>query len=352
MENDLIINGVAYGDIAQRLLESNCDFNSLKLWIGRDGRTYQNVIRQNGEVQACLVTNTTALLRKDEWILLDRAVMDAARQRSRLAADLIRRGLVYNVPNGLGTLVLQTQAASDLHEASVSTTGLEETTDEKQEFSLVNLPLPIIHKDLRIPIRMLNASRNGGPPLDTMEASAAGRKVGERLENLMVGDTVPYQFGGGTLYGYTNHPDRQTIVLSDWTSATGATILSELLQMVQAMKVDARAYGPFVLYTSTDISTNLENDFKDASDKTIRQRLLETEAIEEVATADFFPDKTAVLVQMAPETVRLVNGLSPTTLQWESKGGMLIHLKAMAIMVPQIRADHYGRCAIVHGTTP
>lgn len=352
MEQDVIMNGAAYGDVAERLLANNCDFNVLKLWIGNDGRTYRNSIQPDGTVKAQMVANATALLRKEEWLSLDKAVIDAARTRSRLAADLMRRGLTYTIPNGLGTMVLQTQAQSDLNDAVISTTGLEETSDEKLQYALTNLPLPITHKDLRIPIRMLHASRNGGPPLDISEAAAAGRKIGERIEKLMVGDASPYQFGGGAIYGYTTHPDRQTIVLSNWATASGATILSETLQMIQAMNQDALAFGPFVLYVSADIGINLENDFKDASDITIRQRLQAVESIEEVATADFLPEKTAILIQMVPETVRLVIGMQPNTLQWESKGGMLVHLKAMAIMVPQIRSDFYGKCALVHGVAP
>jgi hypothetical protein len=40
-----------------------------------------------------------------------------------------------------------------------------------------------------------------------------------------------------------------------------------------------------------------------------------------------------------------------TTVQWEEQGGLLLNFKIMAIMVPQLRADHNGNTGIVHGTS-
>ncbi len=40
-----------------------------------------------------------------------------------------------------------------------------------------------------------------------------------------------------------------------------------------------------------------------------------------------------------------------TTVQWESVGGMRLNFKVMAIQVPQLRADHYGNCGILHAVS-
>ena len=57
------------------------------------------------------------------------------------------------------------------------------------------------------------------------------------------------------------------------------------------------------------------------------------------------------IVQMTSDVARAVVGMDITTVQWESKGGMQLNFKVMCINVPQIRADFYGNCGILHATT-
>ena len=48
---------------------------------------------------------TLELLRKEEWILFDQAVVDVARERLGVVQDLISRGLRFPLTNAMGTLV-------------------------------------------------------------------------------------------------------------------------------------------------------------------------------------------------------------------------------------------------------
>lgn len=347
---DLILNGTGTGEVASMLLQNNLDYRVLKPWVGRDGQTYINA-NVCGEIKPIRV-NTVGLLRKDEWVALDKAVMKSAQLRLKAVSDLTSRGLVYNIPNAMGVTSFQTQSMSDLGAADVSMTGLEETTNEKLQFDLRSIPLPIIHKDLKIPIRLLAASRNSGAgALDTLEAEIAGRKVAELAEQMLIGSTAFSSFGGSAIYGYTTFPQRQTASLSDWESesTTGEDMRNELITMITAANSQL-AFGPFQVYVTPSIALNMERDFKATSDKTIRTRLLELESIAGISSLDYLPAKTVLLVPMNSETVRMIMGLAPQTLQWDSKGGMLAHLKVMAIMVPQIRSDFLGRCGIVHGS--
>jgi hypothetical protein len=43
--------------------------------------------------------------------------------------------------------------------------------------------------------------------------------------------------------------------------------------------------------------------------------------------------------------------MEPTTLQWDTKGGLEKHFKIMAIQVPQLRSAYNGVAAIIQGTT-
>jgi hypothetical protein len=53
---------------------------------------------------------------------------------------------------------------------------------------------------------------------------------------------------------------------------------------------------------------------------------------------------------MTPDVARAVDGMGITTVQWESQGGMRLNFKVMCIQVPQIRADFYGNCGLLHFT--
>lgn len=341
--------GLANINLAADLLQNGLDPNVLRPWIGKDGKSYRTQFI-NGEPKT-IAANAVASLTKDEWIMLDKTVQQAFTVRIRAAQDLISRGLTYRINNGLGVTQLDTQTVSDMNDATVSLMGLDETYDDRVHFDLASLPLPITHKDFKIPMRALEASRRGNVPLDTTQAAICGRKMAERLEQMIIGDTYPFQLGGGTIYGYTNHPDRGTAAIGDWnaTATTGSDILDDVLAMIAVAKA-AYVYGPFMLYVGPTTGLTLEEDFKAASDKTIRQRILEVDQIDGVGTLELLGDDEVLLVQMSPETVRLVIGMDPQNVQWETHGGLLLHMKTMQIMVPQIRADFNGHCGIVHGT--
>lgn len=320
---DGIFKNRGFGSVASRLINNGMSVNALR---------------------------TNATLLKDEWKELDQAVVDISRTRLRGVNDLVSRGLTYNIGNGLGTTVLETQNQSDLEAAELNMDGSTKGTNDRLEFDIGYLPLPIIHKDFQLSIRTLEASRKQGQPLDTTQASVAARKVAELTEQILFQGASTYTFGGGTIYGYQDHPNRNTVSLAaqwDASGTTGANILADVIAMKQA-SIDDRHYGPWVLYVPTGYETTLDDDFKAESDLTIRQRILQVDGIEAVRVSDYLTAHNVVLVEMNAETVRMVIGLQPTTIEWESMGGMVFMFKVMNIMVPQIRADQDGRSGLIH----
>jgi hypothetical protein len=73
------------------------------------------------------------------------------------------------------------------------------------------------------------------------------------------------------------------------------------------------------------------------------------DGITDMRTVDYLPSYTMVMVQLTTDVVREVVGMDVTTVQWETHGGMQLHFKVMAILVPQIRADQNNNTGIVHG---
>lgn len=345
---ELIQRG-SMGSIAQKLMANNMSPYALKPWIGEDGRHYQTVM-MGGQPRAIPLVNATATLRKDEWKQLDTAVLFAAQERLIGVQDLVSRGLTYTIGNGLGTTVLEYQDASELTDAELTMDAVTPSQRDRLEFDLKYLPLPIIHKDFSYNIRALSASRAGGTPLDTTTAMQAARKVSEKVETILFTGSSTYSFGGGVIYGYLDYPYRNEVTLSanwDDSGSTGETILDDVRAMKQA-SIDAKHYGPWILYVPTNYETTLDDDFKSASDKTIRQRILEIDGIQEVKVADKLTDDNVLLVQMTSDVVRMVEGLALQTVEWQEGGGMTTNYKVMTIMVPQIRSDQSGNCGITH----
>jgi len=348
---DFFLNGQANGDVASQLMQANFDPSALRPFVGNDGRQYVDM-EKNGSRVAVPVHNANATLRKDEWKTLDTAIVKAAKPRLRVVADLRAAGLTYTIPNGMGKTVLQTEAQSDITDAVTSMDGLHQGQADRPVYSLTNLPLPIIHKDFFFSARQVMTSRNGGSPLDTTTAELAARKVAEGAEKLALGVASEYVFGGGTIYGLANFTSRLTksMTLPTASAWTGKTVVTEILQMKQ-QSMNAYHYGPWVLYTSPSWDQYLDEDYSSAKgDNTVRERIAKIEGIQAVRTADYLTDYQMILVQQTSDVVREVIGMDITTVQWPSQGGMQINFKVMAILVPQVRADHNGKTGIVHGT--
>lgn len=356
MKLEFIHNGQANGSVATALLKSGMDVRMLRPYEGRDGRSYITV-NHEGKEKAFPLVNATATLRKEEWIELDRAVVQAARERLRLVADLRGAGLTYNLTNGMGKTVLQTQTQSDITAARISMNPISKADGDRPEFEINNLPLPVIHHDFWFSAREIAASRSDGyTPIDTTTAQAAARKVAEEAEKLALGTADSFSYGGGTIYGLVNFNLRITKTgLNDpaggsWTPSKTVT---DVLDMRQK-SIDNFHYGPWMLYMGTTWNKYLDEDYSASKgDNTLRERLKKIDGIQDVRTLDFLSGANAkdiILVQMTSDVIRIVNGMDITTVQWETQGGMQINFKVMAIMVPQLRADFNDKTGIVHGT--
>lgn len=348
---DFILNGVATGDVASTMLRNEFDVGMMRPYI--DEKSGRSFITRNekGKDLAIPVNNANASLLRLEWTILDEVVVRASLPRLKAVANIRGHGLQFSIPNGMAKTVLDTQAQSDVSAANISMDGIQEGKADRPIYSLAHLPLPIIHKDFSFSARQIAVSRNGGMPLDLTMAELAARRVAEGAEQLLLGTAASYSYGGGTVYGLTNFPNRITYSLS--SPLASAWIPRLTLLDVLAMRLAAQQhlhYGPYVLYVSLAWDRFLDDDFSTfKGDGTLRDRLRKVEGVEDVVTLDYLNGYDFILVQMTSDTVREVVGMDITTVQWETHGGMQLNFKVMAILVPQIRADFNGNCGVVHG---
>ena len=234
MNMDFINNGQAQGQVASALMANgSIDPNRMRPFINEDGKAYISVFKggdakkpENYSTQP--VTNAT--LRRDEWKYLDEAVLKISETRLNGIADLIEKGLTFQIGNGMGSTVLETHDVSDALGAELTMDGVNRAKNDRQVYTTNYLPLPIIHADYEINARVLASSRNMGASLDVGMAEKASRKVSEKLESLLF-TALPYSFGGGTIYGYLNEPNRNQVTLStgwDDSSKTARGIKDEV----------------------------------------------------------------------------------------------------------------------------
>ena len=307
-----------------------------------------------GKGISAAVLRTLDTLRHEEWKYFDEALVQEALIQLKGVADLQAAGLVRPVPNSLGKTIFAYEKITFMDEAEVSMDGLTRTDNDRQEYLMDNLPLPMTHKDFYLDLRTLTASRDKGEPLDTTQVRTAGRVIAEMAEQMLFqgGPT----FGTLPIYGYTTFPHRITSVAygtnGNWTTAnttkTGANILEDVLQAIEALQT-ARFYGPYWVYVSRDSSAKLDDDYNPTfSTKTIRQRILEVDAVKKLQVVDKLPNATTIFVNASMDTVAWVQGETLQTVQWDEAGGFKINFKAFQIGVPLIRSDAQDRCGVLH----
>jgi uncharacterized linocin/CFP29 family protein len=293
------------------------------------------------------VLRTNDLLRKDEWKALDDAVVQVARRQLGALEDVRAAGLTRNL-GSLGVLLDEYERVSDVDPAEQSMAGVTPGQRDQAAFELASVPVPITFRDFQINLRQLAASRRGNSAIDTTNSELCARRVMEKLEDtLFNGSTV--SIGGNTLAGLTTATARITgSVTAAWSSATGEQILGDVIDMI----ADAEAqnyFGGFMLYVPVSWNAALRGDLKAGTDKMIRERLLEIDALQGIrGTASLTAE--AVLVQMTRDVLDLSIASDITTVQWDSMGGMISNFKVMAAMAPRIKAP-YGsgaKTGIVH----
>jgi uncharacterized linocin/CFP29 family protein len=303
-------------------------------------------LMQNGfNVEAL---RTQDFLRRDAWTQFDNTVVEISRHELMGVGDLMSRGLTYNVPNAMGVTRIEWERMGDMGPAEMNMAGVTEGRTDTLGFDLVGMPLPIVHKDFWINIRKLEASRNAGMPLDTTQAGICARKVSERIESMLfMGDTS--LGSNNAIYGYATAPNRITgSTTVSWATATGAQIIADVIAMIAAANaVEMR--GPFMFYVSYAAMSNLGNDFKAESDRTILNRILEIPGVAGIKSSFYVPNSDTVFaVQMTSDVVDIVDGIQPTVVQWESLGGMRQNFKVLAIMVPRVKSSITGQSGIIH----
>lgn len=325
-----------------------------------------NDLRNRG-YKVPLVANA-ATLRKEEWIMLDRTIQMATRQKLQAAADL-EAASPFRGFDGLSVMTIEYQAQSDPGEAVVDMDARTDARTDTPLYILRSLPLPITHADAGYSDRELRVSQNAGTPLDMVMMEANARRIGESIEDQVIGNITGVTYatqtagpgthtGTSTVYGYLTFPQRLT--KTNFTAPTAGgwtpeTTYNEVLAALQQM-LNQYFTGPFILYFSLDWFQYMNRQFSVAGGNNAAETLLtmlkKIPNIQDVRLLERLTSTFRLLfVQMTSDVAQMVIGLDTTVVQWEEKGGLELRFKIMTIRVPRLRSDYNSRTGILDGST-
>jgi uncharacterized linocin/CFP29 family protein len=292
-----------------------------------------------------LRVNATTL-REKEWEQMDAAVLKIARPTLVGINDLTSRGLVTRF-NGLAKTVFNYDVSSDIEAAELNMKMSARSKQDRIEYTRRYIPLPVISKDYSLDIRELNASRASGDPLDTANAELAAYKVAYKAEQLLFVGSGSYTHGGGTIYGYLDHPQRETVTITvhwDHSGGVGAGILTNVNNALQKL-INNNRPGPFGIYIPQAYASVMNYRFNTTSADSIGEVL---RAIENVAFVKVSPVQTAdkvAVVDLSPVSVDILLGLDITNFEW-GDSPFDMQYKIAAIMVPRIKLDGNSKTGV------
>lgn len=322
-------------------------------------------------------TWNSTTLRKEEWVYVDREVLEANKAPLVAWSDLAKSSRIGDV-NGMEYSTYEYETMSDGGEAMISMSGLVEGRNMAMEFARSSVPIPIIFVDWYLDLRLLNQERKRGTlaGVPITRARAAAQRVGETVEDLTIGTKVGPSFGtvstgpyphrdaatvGSKVYGYINHPMRQT--KTDLTTPTGSNpmaIYSDIIEM-REMLYDQDFPGPFMLYYSTDWDAWLDLDYGQigtgsfAPGETLRSHIMKIGGLAGMKRLPRLKSSTnpltMIMIQMTPDVAQALDAAQIRTMQWDTKGGWMVNFRTWAMQIPVLKYDHDENMGIVHATT-
>ncbi len=303
---------------------------------------------------------TLASLPKRAWEIIDSTIERVAKEQLLGIGDLNRAsGVPVNI-NGLTGSTYNLYRSSSMSKAHTAMSPDTRGDTDVLDFDSIAVPLPVTVKDFWVNTREVSMASTEGVSLVTYATEEAIYKVTQELENNLFNGN--YNVGGHTMYGYTTFPDRnQYTIPVAWTTAfvpggfTSDDILADVVEMVKA-SLAANHYGPWHLYIPQEYAHVMMLDYSinastAASGLTIDQRLLQINNLNAIKVSPALANNNIVLAEMSPRSIKLINGMNMTAVDWEPPGSpnWNHNFKAIAMSVPLLISDYDGNCGIVHG---
>lgn len=299
------------------------------------------------------------ILREDETREIEEALTEVARRDLVAVADLRAAGLSTNLRN-IGVTSFEFERVSPVDPAGQSMSILDINERDLVQFGLNVVPVPVTASQFELDARTEAAGTTRGEPVSLTNVEEHTRAVAEKLEDTLINGATPdIVIGGNGLPGYTNFPGRVTLSFSNgpWDSPTVPPsppslqfAVDDVLAMRTALR-DNGFTGPYTLYVPSNFDGVLDDDYKAESDRTLRERLLAINGIDNIRVSATLPDDNVLLVQMTRSVVQMAVGQDITTITWDVMGGLSGRWAILAVMSFAIKTA-WAREPLSQGVLP
>lgn len=314
---------------------------------------------QRKQYAANAMASNQSTLERDEYETLSDRIIQTYKRALVGIDDLQERGLTRNI--SLATQVDLWQTVSEVTEADITMDGEDQANNDRIEYTTDGVPVPIIHKDFRIPQRELETSRRMNNDLRTDTAAEVSRAVAEMANQVLFQGWNPAvdtaRGDSWQLYGYTDSAVSTAVSGSDF--GTPSNIRDTFTASIDAL-MDDNNQEPEGDGFLTYISQTQYRQYRNAIDPdgdgnlTVRERIenefdMELGAIQSVP--DYvLPDGEMVMVNPTPDVVELAMAEDLQTLEWSSGSGMTNFFKVLWAGAPEIKTDSKGNVGVAHVT--
>lgn len=305
------------------------------------------------------MASNQSTLERDEYETLSDRIIQTFKRNLVGIDDLQEQGLTRNI--SLATQVDLWQTVSEVTEADITMDGEDQAQNDRIQYTTDGVPVPIIHKDFRIPQRELETSRRMNNDLRTDTAAEVSRAVAEMANQVLFQGWNPAvstdRGDSWQLFGYTDSDVSTAVSGSDF--GTAGNIRDTFVSSIDALTDDNNqepAGDGFLTY----ISQTQYRQYRSAVDPdgdgnlTVRERV-ENEFDAELGAVrsvpDYvLPDGEMVMVNPTPDVVELAVAEDMQTLEWSSGSGMTNFFKVLYSAAPEIKTDSNSNVGVAHVT--
>jgi hypothetical protein len=297
-----------------------------------------------------LLTNANGTVRHEDFLVIQDKIVEVRRRALNGIADLMAGGLSFGV--GIGEQLVGFENVNEFQEAEQQMNPSSYQNNDTV-FTETYVPNPITHQSFSVPWR-----QNGFDYKRSLGLTESVRQVAEKLENTLFNGNaaISVNFGGqaNPIYGYTTHPDRGTGTISDWSAVANiALIVPEAIEQIGLMWSSQGGVenDSVVMYVANDVWTNLQNDYKADSERSVMTRLLDIPQLKAIKPGEKLASTQVVLVEMLERTIQLATASDIITVPHIKTNPMAPQvLTTYAAMVQQIKSDSKGNTGVRHLT--
>ena len=298
-------------------------------------------------------------LERDEYETLSDRIIQTYKRALVGLEDLQNQGLVRNV--SLATQVDLWQQLSEVTEADITMDGEAQGDNDQVEYTTEGVPIPIVHKDYRIPERQLQTSRQMNNDLRTDNAAEMARAVTEKAEEMLFKGWDPAvdtaRGDSWQVYGYTDSAVAASVSGSDFgTAGNIRDVFTATIDTLMDDNNQQPAGDGFLTYISQTQYRQYRNAIDPDGDGnlTVRERI-EDEFDAELDMVKSVPDYILddgemVMVNPSPDVVELALAEDMQTIEWSSGSGMTNFYKLLWAGAPEIKTDSKGNKGVAHVT--